>query len=129
MTEIVFFGTPKRVSTFQRRVQSTVRSIKCSYNGNRFFPADSCSRRIANTISVVERFGRKQLCSSGRIPTRWQYSLRRRAIIFSSILSACATSEILLYIPHSVRSFVLWSNVMMAYFHCCGTPPPHPSKY
>ena len=44
-------------------------------------------------ILVVERFGWKPLCSSGRIPTRSQYSLRRRAMVFSSNLPACATSE------------------------------------
>ena len=60
---------------------------------NTFFRASSCNRRIINIVSVVERFGRKSLCTSGRIPTRSQYSLRRRAMIFSSILPACATSE------------------------------------
>ena len=34
-----------------------------------FFRADSGSRRIANITSVVERFGRKPLCSSGKIPS------------------------------------------------------------
>ena len=59
-----------------------------------FFRANSCSRRITNIISVVERFGRKPLCSSDRTPTRSQYSLRWRARIFSSILPACTASEI-----------------------------------
>ena len=94
MTEIMFYGTPKRASTVQRRVRSTesyalVRSIKHTYSGIRFFRASSCNRRITNIISVVERFGRKPLCFSGRIPTRSQYSLRQRAMIFSSILPAC----------------------------------------
>ena len=98
LTENVFCGTPKRASTVQTRVRSTesyafVRSIKHTYNGIWFFRANSCSRRITNIISMVERFGRKQLCSYGRIPTRLQYSLRRRAMTFSSILPACATSE------------------------------------
>ena len=61
--------------------------------GIRFFRANSYNRQTTNIILVVERFGRKPLCSSGRIPTRSQYSLRRRAMIFSSILPACATSE------------------------------------
>ena len=96
--EIMFGGTPKRTGTVQRRVRSTgsyplVRSIKYTYNGNCFFRANSYSRRITNIISMVERFGRKPLCSSGRISTRSQYSLRRRAMIFSTILPACATSE------------------------------------
>ena len=128
MTEIIFCGTPKRTSTVQRRVRSTesyalVRSIKHTYSEIRFFRASSCNRRITDFISVVERFGRQPLCSSGRIPTRSQYSLRRRAVIFSSILPACATSEMSLQLPHSVRSFFLWSTMMMASFHCCGTSP------
>ena len=47
-------------------------------------------------------------------------------MIFSSILPACATSEIPLYLPHSVLSF-LWSTLMMASFHCRGTSPPPPN--
>ena len=74
MTEIIFYGTPKRASTVQRKVRSTesyalVRTIKHAYSGIRFFRASSCNRRITNIISVVEQFGRKLLCSSGRIPT------------------------------------------------------------
>ncbi|CAM9380839.1 unnamed protein product, partial [Ascophyllum nodosum] len=119
MTGIIFCGTPKRASTVQRRVRSKesyalVRSIKHTYSGIRFFRASSCNRRITDTISVVERFGRKPLCSYGRIPTRSQYSLRCRAIIFSTILPACATSEMPLYLPHTVRSFFLWSTMMRA---------------
>ena len=77
MTEIIFCGTPKRPSTVQGRVRSTessslVRSIKLTYNKMSFFRANSCSRRITNNItSVVERFGRKQLCTFDRI--RWSY--------------------------------------------------------
>ena len=51
------------------------RSIKHADNGICFFRANSCSRRITKIISVVERFGRKPLCSYGRIPTRSQYSI------------------------------------------------------
>ena len=60
---------------------------------NSFFRASSCNRRTTNIIqeSVVERFGRKPLGSAGRIPTRSQYSLKPRAMIFSTILPACAT--------------------------------------
>ena len=75
-------------------VARLVRSIEHKYGGIRFFRASSCNRRITNIVSVVERFGRKLLYSSGRIPKRSQYSLRRRAKIFSNILPACATSEI-----------------------------------
>ena len=109
MTKIIFRGTPKRANTVQRRVQSTesyalVRSIKHTHSGILFFRASSSNRRITNIISVVQRFGRKPLCSSGRIPTRSQYSLRRRAMIFSSILPACATSEMPLRQLHSCRT-------------------------
>ena len=88
-----------------------------------FFRANSCSRQLINIISVVEWFGRKPLCSCGRIPTRSQYSLRWRAMAFSSILPACATSEIPLELSHSFRSFFLWRTTMMACFHCSG--PSH----
>ena len=129
MTETIFCGTPKRASTVQRRVWSTesyalVRLIKNAYNGICLFRPNSCSRRITNIISVVERFGRKPLCFSGRIPTRSQYSLRRRAIIFSSILPACPTSEMPLQLLHSIRSSFIWNTNMMASFHCGGTSPP-----
>ena len=77
-----------------RRVRSmeSYALVKHSYNGICFFRANSCSRRITNIMSVVERFGRKPLSSSGRIPTRPQYSLGWRATIFSSIVPAGATS-------------------------------------
>ena len=106
MTEIIFCGTPKRASTLRRRVRSTelnalVRSIKHTYNGIRFFLANFCSRRIT-IISVVKRFGRTPLCSSGKIPTRSQYS--REAA--------------------SVGSFFLWSTMTITYFHRCDTSPP-----
>ena len=129
MTKIILCRTPKRASTVQRRIRSTescalIRSIKHTYGGIRFFRASSCNRRLRNIISVVERFGRKQLYSSGKIPTRSQYSLRLRAITVSSILPACATIEMLLLFPHSVPSFFLWSTMMMTYFHCCDTSSP-----
>ena len=82
----------KTGETVQRRVRSTesyalVRSIKHRYSGHRFFRANSCSRRITKIISMVERFGRKLLCSFGRIPTCSQHSLRPRAMIFSTSLA------------------------------------------
>ena len=107
----------------QNRDKYVTSPIKHTQSGIRFFRTSSCNRRITNIISVVERFGRKPLCSSGRIPTRSQYSLRRRAMTFSSILPVCATSEMPLQLPHSVRSFFL-RTMMMTYFHCCGTSPP-----
>ena len=53
MTEIIFYGTPKRASTVQMRVRSTesyalVRSIQHTYSGIGFFRASSCNRRITN---------------------------------------------------------------------------------
>ena len=79
MIEIMFCGTFKQTSKVQRRVRlsesyALIRSIKHTYSGIRFFRASSCSRRITNIISVIERFGRKPLYSSGRIPTCSQYS-------------------------------------------------------
>ena len=97
-----------------------VRSTNHTYNGLGFIRARFCNRRITNIIIVVEQFYRKSPCSSGRIPTCSQYSLGRRATIFSIILPAYANSEIPLLLLHSVRSFVLWSTMMMVYIHCCG---------
>ena len=90
----------------------------------RFFRANTCRCRITYITSVVKQFGLNPLCFYGRIPTRSIFWLRRRAMIVSSILLACTTSEIPLKLPHSFRSFVLLSTMIMAYFHCCGTPPP-----
>ena len=106
-----------------------VRSIKHAYKRVRFFRANTCRCQITCIISVVKRLGLNPLCFYGRIPTRSLYWLRRRAMIVSSILLACTTSEIPLKLPHSVRSFVLLSTMMMAYFHCCcGTSPPYQYK-
>ena len=57
MTEIIFYGTPTRASTAQRRVRSTesyalVRSIKHTKSGVPFFRASSCNRRTTNITSV-----------------------------------------------------------------------------
>ena len=106
MTEIIFCGTPKRARTVQRGVRSTesyalVRSIKHTYSGIRFFRASSCNRRITNIISVVGRFGRKPLCSSGRIPTRSQYSLRRRGVRYQQDAPVvAAVCPILLFVEY-----------------------------
>ena len=51
-------------------VNAVVRLGKHTYNGICFLRANSCSQRNTNIISAVERFGRKPLCSSGRIPKR-----------------------------------------------------------
>ena len=42
------------------------------FGGIRLFRANSCSRRITNIMSGVERFGRKPLWSSGRTAKRSQ---------------------------------------------------------
>ena len=102
---------------------------KHTLNGVRFFRANSCRRRIRNIISLVERFSWKPLCSPCRIPMRSQYSLRWRAMVSSSILPACATSEIPLWLSHSSRSFYLWNAKTMVSFHFCATTPPLSSKY
>ena len=71
------------------------------------------SRQITNITLLVERFGWKPLYSSGMIPTRSQYSLRRRARIISSILPACATSAMPLLLSHSpypISLFVEYHN-------------------
>ena len=130
MTEAILCSTPKRASTVQRRVRSTesytlVSSTKHTYNGICFFRANYCSRQITNIISVVERFGRKPFCSSGRIPARSHYSLRRRAMIFSIILPACATSEMTLQLVHSARSFFLeYHNDGIFPLQLCHLAPP-----
>ena len=83
---------------------------------------------LRNVILDVERFGRKLLCSPGRIPARSQHSLRPGVMAFSSILADCATSGIPLYLSHSSQSFFLWNTMMMASFHFCpppGRPPPN----
>ena len=131
MTEIIFYCTPKRANTVQRggSIYGVVRfgEVDKPYIKRNSFPPRQlhCNRRITNIILVVARFGRKPLCPSGRIPTRSQYSLRRRAMIFTSILPACATSEMPLQMPHSVRSSFLWIAMMMASFHCYLAPPPN----
>ena len=106
-----------------------VRSTKHTHNGICFFRAQSCSRRIINIILVVKRFGRKPLCSSGRISTRAQYSLRRLAKTFSIMLSACTTSEM----PFIVAA--ICPVLLLVEYHDDGTFPPllrhlpPPSKY
>ena len=64
ITEVIFYDTPKRSisieGTVQRRVRSTesyalVRSIKYTYNGIRFFRADSCSRPTNHEHRIGER--------------------------------------------------------------------------
>ena len=102
---------------------------KHTLNGVLFFRANSCRRRITNIISLVERFSRKPLCFSCRIPMRSQYSLKWRAMVSSSILPACATSEIPLWLSHSSRSFYLWNAKAMVSFRFCAATPPLSSKY
>ena len=70
MTAIICGGTPMRVSTYHRRVRSTVsyafwRSMKHMKRDTPAFRPISCSLRTTNIMSVVERFSRNPHCSSG----------------------------------------------------------------
>ena len=93
MTASILGGTPKRSRTSHRRVWSTesyalVRSIKHKYKGVSFFRASSCSRRTTNIMPTVERWGLNPHCSSSRIFSRSQWSLRRPAMTLRSTLPA-----------------------------------------
>ncbi|CAB1105118.1 unnamed protein product [Ectocarpus sp. CCAP 1310/34] len=77
MTASIFGGTPKRRSTSHSRSRPTesyalVRSTKHANTAVLFFLASSWSRWMANSMSSVDRCGRKPLCSSGRMPSRSQ---------------------------------------------------------
>ena len=93
MTASIFGGTPTWARTSHRRVRSTesyalVRSIKHKYKGVSFFRAGYCSRRTTNIMSTVERCRLHSHCSSGRMFSRSQQSLRRAAITLKSTLTA-----------------------------------------
>ena len=72
-------------------------------------------------MSVVECWGRKLHCSSGRIPASSRKSPSQLATILRRTLPACATRERPLQLLHSVRSFFLSKKIMVASFHSCGT--------
>ena len=112
----------------QSRTLWLVRSMKHTYGGICFFRASSFRQRCRNIISVVERFGRKPLCSSGRIPTRSQYSLRRRAVQQyladvryqrDTLVVAALCPPILLFMEYHDDD---------GNFHCCSTCPPYKYK-
>ena len=129
MTKIILCGPPKRASTAQRRVRSTesyalVRSMKHTYSGIYFFHTSSCNRRTTNIISVVE-------------VVRLKTTLFLRQDSHALAVVAEATSDDLqqyLAGEHYQRDapvvaalcpiLFLWSTMMMAYFHYCGTTPP-----
>ena len=96
VTTSILGGTPKRARTSHRRIRSTdsyalVRSIKHMYKEVLFFRASFCSRRTTNIMSTVERGGLNPHCSSGRMFSRSQQSLRRPAMTLRSIFPPCAT--------------------------------------
>ena len=92
MTASILGGTPNQARTSHRRVRSTgafalVRSIKHNYKGVSF-RASSCSRRTTNIMSTIERSGLNPHCSSGKMFSHSQYSLRRPAMTLRTTLSA-----------------------------------------
>lgn len=76
--------------------------MKYAYNGISGIDTHPNGRQITGILSVVERLVRKPGCSSGKILTCSNQSLRRRTMIFSRILLACATREIRMRFPHFV---------------------------
>ena len=94
------------------------------YSGIFLCRPSSWSRRTTNSISMVDRAGRKPHCSYGSICCASQKSLRRLATIFSSTLPAWETSEIPRRLLQSNRSDFLWSTLIVAFFHSCGISPP-----
>ena len=94
------------------------------YSGIFLCRPSSWSRRTTNSLSMVDRAGRKLHCSSGSICCALQKSLRRLATIFSSTLPAWETSEIPRKLLQSDRSDFLWSTLIVASFHSCGISSP-----
>ena len=94
------------------------------YSGIFLCRPSSWSRRTTNSMSMVDRAGRKPHCSSGSICCASQKSLRRLATIFSSTLPAWETSEIPRKLLQSDRSDFLWSTLIVASFHSCGISSP-----
>ena len=94
------------------------------YSGIFLCRPSSWSRRTTNSMSMVDRAGRKPHCSSGSICCASQKSLRRLVTIFSSTLPAWETSEIPRKLLQSDRSDFLWSTLIVASFHSCGISSP-----
>ena len=82
------------------------------------------SRRTTDSMSMVDRAGRKPHCSSSSICCASQKSLTRLATISSSTLPAWKTSENPRKLTQSDRSDVLWSTLIVASFHSCGISSP-----
>ena len=78
------------------------------------------SGRIKNIISVVERFETIMFLQQDPHGLTVVSSLRRRAMILSSILPACVTSEIPLYLPHSNGILPI---LIFVEYHCDGIIP------
>ena len=94
------------------------------YSGIFLCRPSSWSRRTTNSMSMVDRAGRKPHCSSGCICCASQKSLRRLTTIFSSTLPAWETSEIPRKLLQWDRSDFLWSTLIVASFHSCGISSP-----
>ena len=94
------------------------------YSGIFLCQPSSWSRRTTNSMSMVDRAGRKPHCSSGSICCASQKSLRRLATIFSSTLPAWETSEIPRKLLQSDWSDFLWSTFIVASFYSCGISSP-----
>ena len=108
-------------------VSFLVRSIKHTCSGIRFFRASSCNRRITNIISVVERFGRKPPCSSGRIPTCSQYFAAAASDDFQQYLAGVHYQRDVPVVTALCPSFFSWRTMLMAHISTAATPRP-PSK-
>ena len=80
-----------------------------------------CSLRTTNLISVVQRWGRKPHCSSGRIPAFSQKSQRQLDTILRRTLPVCAT-RVYLFLCRTVMvmsftsrgtSYVIYTAMIM----------------
>ena len=128
MTASILGGTPKRARTAHRRIRSTesyalVRSIKHKYKGVSFFRPSSCRRRT--TIN------RRSL---GSKPT---LLLPQNVFALAVSLTKATRDDFEEYfagvshkgdatIVATLRPIFLlvYSTLIVASFHCCGTPPP-----
>ena len=98
MTAITCVSTPMRVSTYHRRVRSTVsylfcRSMKHMRTDTPAFRLNSCSLRTTNIMSMVERSGRNPHCSYGSSPFASQLAPSLLATTLRRTLPACDTSK------------------------------------
>ena len=128
MILIIRGGTPKSASTTHNSTRLTesyafARSMKQISSEVLLAHPSSYSLRTSNIVPVVEDCGRKPHCSSEIIPAFSQTSSNQLATILRRTLSACATRERPLQLPHLVRSFFLCRTLMVASFHSYGISP------